>query len=696
MSQPKSKPAKPGAPAAASPVVALSGARPMATGQATRQAWLVMAALFFVTLALFWPATRCEFVNYDDPDYVTANDHVRAGLTAESVRWATLNLNISYWHPLTWLSHMFDWQVFGDRPAGHHATNVGWHAINAVLAFLLLRRLTGRLWTSAIVAAVFAWHPLRVESVAWVSERKDVLSGFFWLLTLWAYAGYAEAQRDQKGGAAWRYVAALAAFAAGLASKPMVVTLPVVLLVIDFWPWRRHEREAWWRLLVEKIPFGVLSLAVSIVTIVAQKGVGTLSTVLAWDARLANGAVAVARYFGKFFAPFNLAVLYPHPGYWPGAAVAASVVFIAGLSWLAWTQRARRPWIAAGWLWFLVALLPASGVVAQVGIQSMADRYTYLPMLGVTIAVAWTIADAVHGPGARRAWAWAAAAVLLAGAARTWDQQRHWRNSLALFDHVVAVAGKENYLAYNNRGMAVAQAGRLDDAERDYRKSLEIAPAYPNANNNLGHLLEQRGRPVEAIPFYRAAIAAKPDLLEAHNNLGNALSDVGQPDEALKEYAFVLERQPRHVNSLVGSGVALAMKGAAAEAQARFESALRIDPHSASALCNLGILCAMSGRRDEAAGYFGRALAVSPDDARTLYNFGNVLTELGRYEEAAQRLRRAVELSPINPDALAALGNALARLGRRAEAIAALRTALQQRPDFPQARTQLGQLEAGK
>jgi tetratricopeptide (TPR) repeat protein len=696
MSQSKPKPAKPGGRATAAPVVAPTPVAVPAPRAGVQRTWLVMAVLFFGTLLLYWPATRCEFVSYDDPDYVTANEHVRAGLTADSVRWATLNLNISYWHPLTWLSHILDWQLYGDRPAGHHTTSVLWHALNAVLAFVVLRRLKARLWTSAIVAAAFAWHPLRVESVAWVTERKDVLSGFFWLLTLWAYASYVEARRDRKGGTMWRYLAALAAFAGGLASKPMVVTLPAVLLVLDFWPLRRHEREKAWWLLVEKSPFVVLSLVVSGVTIVAQKGVGTLSTVLAWDARLANGAVAVARYLGKFLAPFNLAALYPHPGYWPGAAVAAATALMVALSWLAWAQRTRRPWVLAGWLWFLVTLLPASGVVAQVGIQALADRYTYLPMLGVTIAIAWTIADAVQTAGARRAWAWAAAVVLLCGAARTWDQQRHWRNSLALFDHVVAVAGKGNYLAYNNRGMAVAQAGRLDEAERDYRKSLEISPAYPNANNNLGHLLEQRGRSADAIPFYRAAIAAKPDLLEAHNNLGNALSDVGQADEALKEYAYVLERQPRHINSLVGSGIALAMKGATAEAQARFESALRLDPRSSSALCNLGILCAMTGRRDEAAGYFGRALDVNPDDARTLYNFGNVLTELGRYDEAVRRFQRAVALSAVNPEAHAALGNALAKLGRRAEAVTALRTALQQRPDFPPVQAQLRELEAAK
>lgn len=646
---------------------------------------LIALGLFLGTLLLFSRSWGHGFVNYDDNDYVTANPHVMSGLTPASVRWAFATGEISYWHPLTWLSHQADWTLFGADPRGHHFVATLWHALNAVLAFLALRRLTGAIWLSAIAAALFAWHPLRVESVAWVAERKDVLSGAFGLATLWAYAGYAHARGAGKTAVGW-YLASLALFAGGLMSKPMLVTLPLVLLVLDFWPLGRITRQAWPRLLGEKVPFLALSAAVSVVTVVAQRQVGTLSEVLPLGARLANAAVAVARYLGKCFAPFNLAVLYPHPGWWPTAAVVAAGCLIGAITAVAWAQRFTRPWLLAGWLWFLIALLPASGVV-QVGIQSMADRYTYLPLIGVTVALLWTLRSALTAPSLR-SFGWLAAALVLTGcAARTWHQQGYWRDSLTLFDHTVRVTS-DNYLAYNNRGHALYAAGRVDEAIADYRRSLEINPAYADAGNNLGHALAERGQPAAAIPLYRTALAAKPGHREIMVNLANALSDLGQLDEATRLYEEVLTREPQHVNALNGLGVVLAQRGRLDEAVARFTTALQADPGNAAAHGNLGNVAAMAGRRDEAVRHYQQALALKPDSS-TWYNLATLQRELGRTSDAVASYSRAVALNATNADAQAMLGFLLAQQGRREDAARHLRLALQARPDHAQAKAWL-------
>lgn len=661
------------------------------SADARRARWIGLV-LFFSTLLLFARGWRHEFVNYDDPDYVTANAHVKAGLTPESVRWAFSTSDISYWHPLTWLSHMADWQIYGDNPHGHHATSLVIHALNAVLVFVVFRRLTGATWLSALLAAVFAWHPMRVESVAWVAERKDVLSGFFALATLWAYAVFAERRRDGAAGA-WRfYAGALALFTAGLMSKPMLVTLPAVLLVLDAWPLGRLSKESWARVVAEKVPFGVLSLVVSAVTIHAQKAVGTLSEVLPLHARLANAVIGVARYVGKFFWPVDLSVLYPHPGFWPAGRVALAVVFFVTVTAIAVWQWKRRPWVLAGWLFFLAALLPASGVV-QVGIQSMADRYTYLPMLGVAVAVIWTLREWVKSPAARGALA-SAALLLLAG--RTWDQLGVWRDSKTLFDQALRAAPEGNYLAYNNRGLARFKAGRVDDALSDYRESLAINPTWAESNNNLGYTLAQIGRPAEAIPFYEHALQTKPDQLEIRNNLANALSDVGRLDDAVREYEAVLARAPTHVNALNGLGVALAMQGHLPEAVAKFERVLRIDPQNAGAHSNLGNAYALMGKPAEAIAHYQLVLAARPDDAQTLNNLANTFAATGRLEEAVAQYRRAIAIMPTNPTAHANLGSALARLGRRDEAIAELREAIRQKPDYAEARARLAELERGR
>ena len=455
---------------------------------------VVCGLLFCGTVLLFSRATHGAFINYDDPSYVTDNPHVQGGLSWDGIVWA-FTAPADYWHPLTWLSHMLDWQLYGPAAAGHHLTSVLWHALNAVLAFFVFRRLAGGFWLSAFAAALFAWHPLRVESVAWITERKDVMSGCFFLLTLLAYARYVDCRTA--GRPWWRaYLLTMACFAAGLMSKPMLVTLPLVLLILDFWPFARCSSPASLRLpLVEKIPFFALSGVTAALTVLMQRQGGDFVLDVPFGARAGNAVVSLARYLGKFFWPFNLIVCYPHPGYWPAPVVLSAAVLALGLCWLAWRQRRSRPWILAGWLWLLVVLLPVIGLV-QVGFQAMADRYTYLPLLGVELALLWSL----PGVGFLRAWSRAslAALVLAVCAARTWNQEGVWRDSVSLFEHAVAVGARndvaEDFLASallrrRPDGRGRRSRGARPHPESAQRQAVDHARRYSRTAGT-----DQRGR----------------------------------------------------------------------------------------------------------------------------------------------------------------------------------------------------------
>jgi tetratricopeptide (TPR) repeat protein len=541
-----------------------------------RRTIAVSAALFLGTLLVFSRAIGNDFVNYDDPVYVTENPPVQAGLTLKEIRWAVTTGAAANWHPLTWISHMVDWSVFEDDPHGHHVVSIVWHALNTILVFLLFRRLTNAFWLSAFSAALFAWHPLRVESVAWIAERKDVLSGFFGLLALWAYVVYAQ-QRDAK----W-YWLSLGTFALGLLAKPMFVTLPLIMLLLDIWPLKRFRSAP----RLEKLPFFLLAAGSCAITLAVQYAGGSISAVLPLRARIANGFVAVAGYLEKFVWPNDLAVLYPHPGFWPATTVVTSILLFLLVTAATLFQFRARPWLAIGWFWFFIMLLPVLGFV-QIGLHYMADRYTYLPILGLQLALLPAFAKSP-----RPVFALAAAAVLSACVLRTWGQLGVWKNSFTLFDHALSVT-HNNYLAYNNRGLFFDRAGRLDEAIADYRQSLAINPHYAEANNNLGQALTERGRPRDGLAMFRAALDANPALLAAHNNLGNALADDGKPAEALSHYDFVLAREPWNVGALSNSGIALSMMGRYPEAIARLQKAMQLAPDNLNAQRNLAKARAM-------------------------------------------------------------------------------------------------------
>jgi len=529
----------------------------------------ISLVLALITLTAFWPVLHAGFLNYDDDEYVTDNPQVPAGLTIEGAKWAFTTPHSMNWHPLTWLSHMADVELFGLNPRGHHLINLLFHAANTVLLFLLLVRMTGSVWRSGFVAALFGMHPLHVESVAWVSERKDVLSTLFWILATWAYIRYAEVPRLR------RYIPVFLLMALGLLSKPMLVTLPFVFLLLDYWPLQRlsfgkkdtgKPSLPLWKLVVEKTPLFAMAAASSAVTYIVQQKGGAVSSFEAvpFGARVANALVAYVGYIGKMVWPAKLAVLYPHPGttlpVWK--AVAAGVV-LALITFLAVVPARRRRYMAVGWLWYLGTLVPMIGLV-QVGGQAMADRYTYVPLIGLFVMIAWGMNDgatrrqgdkATPTPPYPHTPILTALALIVLGAlmAKTWVQAGYWRDSITLFRHTIAVTGP-NYVAhYNlgcalvahyNLGCALGEKGRLEEAVEHYRESIRVTPGYPRAHYNLAGTLRDQGKLDEAAAEYREAIRLDPEYAEAYHNLGNLLDDQKKGDEALAMYLEAVRLNP--------------------------------------------------------------------------------------------------------------------------------------------------------
>ncbi len=659
---------------------------------------LVCLGLFLGTLLLFSRVVNYGFIDYDDPDFITDNVHVQAGLTWDSLRWAwTSGGNAANWQPLTWASLMLDAQLFGLNPHAFHAVNIFWHALNAVMAFLALRRLTGAFGASAICAALFAWHPLRVESVAWISERKDVLSVFFALLTLWGYAAYAEKRRQGLIGAGRYYALTLVAFALGLLCKAMLVTLPGLLLLLDGWPLRRivfsqpaeTPEPNHWKLLTQKLPFFALSLASCIVTYSVQNAGGAITGEFPLGMRVANAFVSVARYLGKFAWPLDLAVCYS-PRHWPPLAVVAAVLLMLVLSVGVFWQRRNRPWLLTGWGWFLGLLVPVIGIV-QSGPQAMADRYTYLPMLGIQVALIWTLC-AVPMPPSLRWLRGAAAGLVLAGcAARTWNQLGVWRSSQALFEHALAVTS-ENYLAHCNLATTLLNQGRLEEAADNCQRAIAINPGYGPAYYRLGVIQEKMGRPDNAMLSYRTALQCRSDLALVHYRLGGLLLRRGQSPEAASHFRNAIQGQPDFAAPYRGLGIALARDRHTAEANAAFEQALRLGPNDAGAHNDFANALVEQQHFAEAKFHYEKALHLSPHFAETHFNYANLLREHGQAADACTHYRRAIGLAPADADSRYGLGVALEQLGRIGEALDSYNVALQLNPSHAEAHYNVGAL----
>jgi len=509
---------------------------------------LIGFALATVTVLVYLPMLWHGFVNYDDPDYITGNAHVTSGLTWANVIWAFTTGDAANWHPLTWISHMTDWQLFGSNPAGHHLMNLLFHTANTLLLFLLLEKLTGALWRSALVAALFAWHPLHVESVAWASERKDVLSAFFWMLTLLAYVRYANESKVQGPKSKVFYALALLFFASGLMSKPMVVTLPFVLLLLDFWPLgRMRSAECGVRriasLLLEKIPFFALSLASCLITYRVQSGALWSTQALSFHFRAANALMSYVRYISKIFWPTDLALIYPYPHFWPMAGVIGVAVLLALLSAIFMLQAKRFPYLPVGWFWFLGTLVPAIGLV-QVGVQAMADRYTYLPSIGIFILVVWGVNDLLNSQPQKIKIAAFAGSIALAGCLICASiQLTYWRSSPELFLHTVEVT-QDNYAADDCLGKALEIIGQNDAAGKLYAQAVGIEPDYPMAQFDLGMNLLERGDPDGASNHLAIAVQLLPRNPVMQFDFGTYLSQHGNPAEAAAHFKAALDDQP--------------------------------------------------------------------------------------------------------------------------------------------------------
>jgi tetratricopeptide (TPR) repeat protein len=540
---------------------------------------IICALLALATIAIYAQTATHGYVAYDDDQYVYQNHWVKAGLTGANIAWAFTTFFYANWHPLTWLSYMLDFSLWGENPGAQHLENVAIHLASTLLLFLVFTRMTRRPWRAALVAAIFTVHPLRVESVAWISERKDVLSTFFDILTLLLYVRYVAKP------ALARYLAVVLAFALSLLAKPMAVTFPLVLLLLDFWPLRRIAGR---RLIIEKLPLLALSAAASVFTFLAQRNFGAVVSLsrLSFAARAANAAISYVAYMGKSLWPVDLAVLYPQQSPDSGSAFIAAILLVA-ITALAWLWIQKRPYFAVGWFWYLGMLVPVIGLV-QVGVQSMADRYTYLPMAGLSIAVVWTVADLVEG---RRELQFAigatTVAVLVAFAVVSFRQTGYWKTSRSLFEHTLAVT-KNNHIIENNMGVILGREGNSKEAMALYKDALAIAPDYADAHANLGHELLKAGQFSDGEQQLTKALAGRPDLASAQGDLGVLMAARGQYEEARRQFERALAIHPDDADNESNLCFALTHLGRAEEAVAHCNAALRIDPNHANAKFNLG------------------------------------------------------------------------------------------------------------
>jgi tetratricopeptide (TPR) repeat protein len=634
------------------------------------------------TVGAYWPVSRNEFINFDDHMYITQNSRVSEGLSFDSVKWAFTEYYSCNWHPVTWMSHMLDVEMFGMKASGHHLVSLGLHIANTFLLMWFLCRTTVRFWPGLFVAALFALHPLHVESVAWASERKDVLSAFFWLATMLAYSFYV-----RKPG--WkRYLAVTVVYALGLMSKPMLVTLPIVLVLLDRWPLERtisggrHKGEPLplVRLVAEKLPLLAMSAISVMVTIDAQRGATSTLDVVGVPARLTNAAISYWRYIGQMLWPTKLAVLYPYvnrPQY-AGALVAMLLLVCATAAAIYW--RRRLACAMTGWLWYMITLVPVIGLV-QVGEQSHADRYTYLPLVGIFIIISWGIADVVDRvPRLRIAIVPVSVALLMVLSVLTWRQAGYWKDSVTLLERTIAVTN-DNHVAMTNLGNALVARGEMDRAMEEFGKSFKLAPRKAETLSGIGKVLFEKGRLDESWQYYKLAVEARPDLKAAQLNagsalialgryaeaeaylreairldelwaepyaqLGIALGGSGRIDEGITVCTRAMELKPSLGAAHFSLAALYAMKGDLAAAVEEYRKCLAFE-RSYSVYKNLGGCLLAMGEKEEAYRMFGEAVNARPQFAEGYYNLAMALESLGRKEDAIAQVRRAMELEPQN------------------------------------------------
>ena len=657
---------------------------------------LIYAGLALVTLAVYLPALYHGFVDYDDQQYVTENPRVQAGLTWSGLVWA-FGFHAGNWHPLAWLSHMLDCQLFGANAGGHHLTSVLLHLASTLLLFSVLQRMTGALWRSAAVAALFAWHPLHVESVAWVAERKDVLCAFFWLLTLLTYARYAELSKVQSPKSKVYYGATVLGCVLALMSKPMAVTLPFVLLLLDFWPLGRvagcklqvagstrptcnFQRATFNRLLLEKIPFFILSAVACWLTLRAQE-IAIVSTAgLSVAQRVPHVLAAYQHYLVAMLVPRQLAVYYPYQLELPALAIAGAVVVLGLITLLALKNVRRRPYLLVGWLWYLGTLVPVIGLV-QVGDQAWADRYTYLPLIGLFVMLVWLAGDLVKSRLILQSVSVLASVALLAQTAR---QLGYWQNTRTLFEHADQVTPR-NYMAITVLGSLLAKEHQYDAAVADYQTALRYQPTFPEAHFFMGAARAEQGRLDEAIAEYQQALWFKPTQEQTHIFLGIALGKQKKYDAASAHYTAALKLNPDSAVAQNNLARIYHTQGRFDAAIAHYQAALETDPKLALAHNNLGILLIQNNRLAEGTSHLREALRLKPGNTETEFNLALALNQQAQWSEAAGLFGKTLGNYSQNANAHCEFAAALAHLKKTREAMSEYASALLIQPDFPAA-----------
>jgi tetratricopeptide (TPR) repeat protein len=676
---------------------------PAADGRAGhRFPWIPLGLILLVLLA-YGQVANHEFVEFDDSAYVSRNPHVTSGLTWQGLRWSWTTFQMGNWHPLTWSSHMLDCELFGLNAGAHHLVSVLIHAASAVLLYLALMKMTRASWPAAWVAALFALHPTHVESVAWAAERKDVLSALFWMLTLLAYARYASEPTLR------RYVWVVGGLALGLLSKPMLVTLPCVLLLLDVWPLGRLRfgsgRRAGGgvapaRLILEKLPLFALAAAGAVTTLVAQRSVGAVGALeaLPFGMRLQNAVTSYGIYLWQTLWPRGLSFYYPHPALAEGAGVSTIAVWglailLGAISLAALATLRRRPYLGVGWFWFVGTLVPVIGLL-QVGMQAHADRYTYLPSVGLFIAVAWAAREwAERSPGSRPLLATAGVLVVVGCLVTSWIQTGHWRDSRTLAEHALTV-NERNFWAHNMLGVVQHEEREYAASEASYRRALEIKPDFGESQLNLAALLGDRGFSAEAAELFRLALRLYPEQagLRAHNGLGALMQKQGDLEGALGHLQQAVSIDPQFPEAQNNLGVVFEGLGRIDDARAAFERTLEISPDYALAHRNLAGILQRQGDAAGAVAHLLRALVLDPEMAEARLKLGAIYAGQGRLAESAREFETLLELAPDLPVAHYNLGRVLGAMGQTERARFHLQRVLVLDPEYVAARQALESL----
>jgi len=650
---------------------------------------VIIIFLIFICLAAFGRITGNGFINFDDQGYVTGNYQIQHGINFQTVKWALTTTYFSYWHPLTWLSYALDWSLFGANAGGHHLVSLLLHIAAAIFLFLFLNKTTNNIWPSAFAAAFFALHPLRVESVAWASERKDVLSMFFAMPCLWAYAFYAQKTSVSK------YLLCLILFTLALMSKPTMVTLPFLLMLLDYWPLRRWQKaldgqkkgfHSIGGLILEKIPFFCLVIAVSILTFLAQNEKGTVASVetISFINRIGNAILSYAAYLEKTIWPFNLAVFYPYELPLPLWKVLISGFIFLCITLASFYYIKKLPFLFAGWFIYLGTLVPVIGLV-QVGSQAMADRYTYMPSVGISFMLTWGILYLVKRENIRKKVLFpAGVAILIFLSVLTWKQCGYWKDSIKLWNHALQVT-KNNFMAHGNLGLELFNKGKTDEALIHYNKALLINPNLPVVHQDRGVAYVELGQYQKALEDFRKAVSISPDYADAYYNMGTTLVILTRYESAIDNFNEAIRLYPSFSNAYYNRGLAYHKIGRYRDALDDFSKDISFRPDHADAYYNRGSLYISMGQYQQAIEDMSSVIRLKPDNSSAYFNRSNAYVALSQYQKAIDDLSAVIKLDPKSFDSYNNRGALYIQLGWYQQALNDYTTAIQLKPDYADA-----------